>query len=100
MVLKQIILHVIHEVEINSRVIVLQKQMLKYNKETFGRFMQNLTREHEERIKGNNQLRYEINKIKAQVCLYQQYSSIYIISLLSSIIKFWSMNGRLWMKGW
>jgi hypothetical protein len=41
--------------------------MLKYNKETFGRFMQNLTREHEERIKENNKLRYEINKIKAQV---------------------------------
>ncbi|EXX61985.1 hypothetical protein RirG_166020 [Rhizophagus irregularis DAOM 197198w] len=35
--------------------------------ETFGRFMQNLTREHEERIKANNQLRYEINKMKTQV---------------------------------
>jgi hypothetical protein len=56
-----------HEAEINSRVIVLQKQLLKYNKETFGRFMQNLTREHEERIKANNQLRHEINKMKAQV---------------------------------
>ena len=43
-----------HEAEINSRVIVLQEQLLKYNKETFGRFMQNLTREHEERIKANN----------------------------------------------
>ena len=60
-----------HEAEINSRVkyelIVLQKQMLKYNKETFGCFMQNLTREYEERNKANNQLRHEINKIKAQV---------------------------------
>ncbi|GET61981.1 hypothetical protein RIR_jg12079.t1 [Rhizophagus irregularis DAOM 181602=DAOM 197198] len=56
-----------YETEINSRVNVLQKQMLKYNKETFGRFMQNLTREHEERIKANNQLRYEINKMKTQV---------------------------------
>ncbi|CAB4411245.1 unnamed protein product [Rhizophagus irregularis] len=56
-----------HEAEINSRVNVLQKQMLKYNKETFGRFMQNLTREHEERIKANNQLRHEINKMKTQV---------------------------------
>src|SRR4051812_31331967 len=38
-----------HETEINSHeLIVLQKQMLKYNKETFGYFMQNLTREHEE----------------------------------------------------
>ncbi|GBB93327.1 hypothetical protein RclHR1_02150014 [Rhizophagus clarus] len=56
-----------HEAEINSRVNVLQKQMLKYNKETFVRFMQNLTREHEERIKANSQLRYEIIEIKAQV---------------------------------
>ena len=55
------------EAEINSRVIILQKQMLKYNKETLGRFMQNLTREHEERIKENNQLHYEINNMKAQV---------------------------------
>ncbi|PKY33890.1 hypothetical protein RhiirB3_453164 [Rhizophagus irregularis] len=56
-----------HEAEINSRVNVLQKQMLKYNKETFGRFMQNLTKEHEKRIKANNQLRHEINKMKTQV---------------------------------
>ncbi|GBC44620.2 hypothetical protein GLOIN_2v1773502 [Rhizophagus irregularis DAOM 181602=DAOM 197198] len=35
--------------------------------ETFGRFMQNLSREYEERIKANSQLRYEIIEIKAQV---------------------------------
>ena len=29
--------------------------------------MQDLTREHEERIKANNQLRHEINKMKTQV---------------------------------
>ena len=29
--------------------------------------MQNLTREYEERIKANNQLRHEINKMKAQM---------------------------------
>ena len=56
-----------HEAEINSRVIVLQEQLLKYNKETFGRFIQNLTREHEQRIKDNIQLRHEINKMKALV---------------------------------
>ena len=60
-----------HEAEINSRVknelIILQKQLLEYNKETFGRFMQNLTRDHEKRIKENNQLRQEISKMKAQV---------------------------------
>src|SRR6266480_160593 len=56
-----------HEAEINGRVIVLQKQLLKYNKETFGQFMQNLTRDHEKRIKENNQLRQEISKMKAQV---------------------------------
>ena len=56
-----------HEAEINSRIIVLQKQLLKYNKETFSRFMQNLTRDYEKRIKENNQLRQEISKMKAQV---------------------------------
>jgi hypothetical protein len=60
-----------HRAEINDRakyeLIVLQKQLLKYNKETFGRFMQNLTRDHEKRIKENNQLRQEISKMKAQV---------------------------------
>ncbi|CAB4411598.1 unnamed protein product [Rhizophagus irregularis] len=56
-----------HEAEINSRVIILQEQLLKYNKETFDRFMENLTREHEKRIKANNQLRHEINIMKAQV---------------------------------
>ena len=56
-----------HEAEINSRIIVLQKQLLKYNKETFGRFMENLTREYERRIKENNQLRQEISKMKVQV---------------------------------
>ncbi|PKY46622.1 hypothetical protein RhiirA4_444419 [Rhizophagus irregularis] len=42
-----------HRVEINRakyELIVL----LKYNKETYGRFMQNLTRDHEKRIKENN----------------------------------------------
>ncbi|PKC55537.1 hypothetical protein RhiirA1_503177, partial [Rhizophagus irregularis] len=57
----------VHEAEINSWVIVLQEQLLKYNKETFDRFMQNLTREHEKRIKENNQLRQEISNMKAQV---------------------------------
>ena len=56
-----------HEAEINSRVVVLQEQLLKYNKETFGRFMENLTREYERRIKENNQLRQEISKMKVQV---------------------------------
>src|ERR671926_364259 len=56
-----------HEAEINSRVVVLQEQLLKYNKETFGRSMENLTREYERRIKENNQLRQEISKMKVQV---------------------------------
>ena len=56
-----------HEAEINSRIIVLQKHLLKYNKETFGRFMQNLTRNHEKQIKKNNQLCQEISKMRTQV---------------------------------
>ncbi|RIA82542.1 hypothetical protein C1645_835194 [Glomus cerebriforme] len=59
-----------HRAEINQakyELIVLQKQLLKYNKETFGRFMQNLIRNYEKRIKKNNQLHQEISKMKAQV---------------------------------
>jgi hypothetical protein len=60
-----------HEEEINSRVknelIIWQKQLLNYNNETFARFMQELTREHDERIKANQQLRNEIKNMKMQV---------------------------------
>ena len=63
--------------EINSRVknelIIRQKQLLNYNKETFGRFMQDLTREHEEWIMANKQLRHEINKMKAQVKVAEKF---------------------------
>ena len=60
-----------HEAEINSQVknelIIRQKQLLDYNNKPFVRFMQDLAREHEERIMANKQLRHEINKMKAQV---------------------------------
>ena len=45
----------LHKAEINDRVrfelIDLQKQLLKFNEETFDQFIQNLTREYEKRIK-------------------------------------------------
>src|SRR2546429_629621 len=48
-----------HKAEINDRVrYELIEQLLKFNEETFDQFMQNLIREHEKRIKYNNQLRH------------------------------------------
>jgi hypothetical protein len=51
-------------------IIGLKVSLTSYNSnclDTFGRFMQDLTNEHEEQIRANQQLRQEINKIKAQV---------------------------------
>ena len=60
-----------HKKEINCRVIkeldIIYKHLLEYNKNTFGRFMQDLTLKHEERVAGNRQLRHEIEDMKAQV---------------------------------
>ncbi|EXX66063.1 hypothetical protein GLOIN_2v1826331 [Rhizophagus irregularis DAOM 181602=DAOM 197198] len=41
---------------ISEEVAILQKHLLEYNKVTFGRFMQNLTREHEKLIETNHQI--------------------------------------------
>ncbi|CAB4420673.1 unnamed protein product [Rhizophagus irregularis] len=52
---------------ISEEVSILQKHLLEYNKVTFGRFMQNLTKEHEKLIKTNHQIRHEIDTMKKQV---------------------------------
>ncbi|CAB4436299.1 unnamed protein product [Rhizophagus irregularis] len=52
---------------ISEEVVILQKRLLEYNKVTFGRFMQNLTREHEKLIKTNHQIQHEIDTMKKQV---------------------------------
>ncbi|CAB4426126.1 unnamed protein product [Rhizophagus irregularis] len=52
---------------IDEEVTLLQKRLLEYNRATFGRFMQNLTREHERLIEANRQTRHEIDTMKEQV---------------------------------
>src|SRR5271170_2579705 len=60
-----------HEKEINCRVMkkldIIYKHLLEYNRDTFGRFMQDLTLKHGERVAGNRQLRSEIEDMKMQV---------------------------------
>jgi len=60
-----------HEKEINRQVMkeldIIYKHLLDYNRDTFGRFMQNLTLKHEERAASNRQLRSEIEDMKLQV---------------------------------
>ena len=46
---------------------IIYKHLLDYNRDTFGRFMQNLTLKHEERAASNRQLRSEIEDMKLQV---------------------------------
>ncbi|RHZ60177.1 hypothetical protein Glove_357g54 [Diversispora epigaea] len=62
----------IYEEEINRRVKKeldsLSRQLLEYNEKTFGSFMQEITKQLEERVNANNKLRNEIEqqKIKLQ----------------------------------
>src|SRR5271170_8141225 len=60
-----------HEKEINCQVMkeldVIYEYLLKYNRDTFGQFMKDLTREHEQQTTANQQLRSEIEDMKAQV---------------------------------
>lgn len=61
-----------HKVEINYQVmrkldIFKQKLLNKYNRVTFSRFMQDLSREHDERVKANQRLHHEIEDLKIQV---------------------------------
>ena len=45
----------------------LKQHLLEYNRDTFGRFMQNLTKTHESQIETNRQMRLEIDNLKLQV---------------------------------
>ena len=60
-----------HEEEIKRRVIkeldIIYNHLLEYNRDNFGRFMQDLSKKHEERIEGNRQLRHEIENMRMQV---------------------------------
>ena len=60
-----------HEEEINTRVKKeldsLSRQLLEFNEKTFGSFMQEITKELEERVNTNNKLRSEIEQQKIQL---------------------------------
>ncbi|CAH1770518.1 4082_t:CDS:1, partial [Entrophospora sp. SA101] len=60
-----------HEEEINRRVKkglnIFHQQLLKYNVDTFGKFMQGVTRDYEEQVNANKKLRFEIEKMKLQL---------------------------------
>ncbi|RHZ45863.1 hypothetical protein Glove_645g7 [Diversispora epigaea] len=60
-----------HEEEIHCRVKKeldsLSQQLLKFNEKTFGSFMQEITKQHEEWVNANNKLRSEIERQKIQL---------------------------------
>ncbi|CAG8559515.1 22339_t:CDS:1, partial [Dentiscutata erythropus] len=60
-----------HEEEINTRVKKeldsLSRQLLEFNEKTFDPFMQEITKQIEERINANNKLRSEINQQKLKL---------------------------------
>ncbi|GET56612.1 hypothetical protein GLOIN_2v1826331 [Rhizophagus irregularis DAOM 181602=DAOM 197198] len=64
---------------ISEEVSILQKHLLEYNKVTFGRFMQNLTKEHEKLIKTNHQIRHEIDTMKKQVREIEKKTCFHVV---------------------
>ena len=60
-----------HEEEINRRVKKeldnLFQQLLEYNEKTFGSFMQEITKQHEERVNANKKLRCEVEEKKIEL---------------------------------
>jgi len=54
---------------------ILSQQLLKYNVDTFGKFMQGITRDYEEQVNANKKLRFEIEKMKLQL----QFGGRYVI---------------------
>ncbi|PKK61640.1 hypothetical protein RhiirC2_718276 [Rhizophagus irregularis] len=83
-----------YDVEINHWVmrelVNLQQRLLKYNRDTFSRFMQELTREYDERIKANQRLHHEIEDLKMQVITADISSST--LSPLMYVLAFISEN--------
>src|SRR5947207_13547611 len=60
-----------HEEENNCQVMnelkVLFWHLVDYNKQTFGKFMQDIEKEYRERINANKKLRCEINDLKTKL---------------------------------
>ena len=59
------------EEEINRRVKkeldILCQRLLEYNEKTFGKFMREMTMEHEDRVKANKKLRDEVEEKKIEL---------------------------------
>nr|CAG8449713.1 14781_t:CDS:1 [Entrophospora candida]CAG8594764.1 14378_t:CDS:1 [Entrophospora candida] len=53
--------------QVKKEVDVLFQRLLEYNEKTFGKFMQEITIEYEERVNKNKKLRYEIEQQKIQL---------------------------------
>ena len=63
-----------HEEEINQHVKELDVLcQLKYNKETVGSFIENITKDYEQRIKENKKLRDEIERIRLRLQEAEKY---------------------------
>lgn len=71
-------------VRIDEEITFLQKRLLEYKRDTFGRFMQDLAREHEKQIEANRQMRFEIKNIKLRVQDVENYLA-YLKSLSNPI---------------
>ncbi|CAJ0883166.1 3611_t:CDS:1 [Entrophospora sp. SA101] len=60
-----------HEEEINRHVKkeldILCRRLLEYNEETFGKFMREITLEHEKRVNENKKLRYEVEEKRIEL---------------------------------
>ncbi|GBB85909.1 hypothetical protein RclHR1_12340013 [Rhizophagus clarus] len=60
-----------YEEENNHRVMnklkVLSQHLLDYNRQTFGKFMQDIEKDYRERVTANKKMRYEIKNLKMQL---------------------------------
>ncbi|CAG8615310.1 25321_t:CDS:10 [Dentiscutata erythropus] len=61
----------VNEEEINRRVKkevnILCQRLLEHNEKTFGKFMREITMEHEDRVKANKKLRFEVEEKKIEL---------------------------------
>jgi cell division septum initiation protein DivIVA len=62
----------------------LKQQLLEYNRDTFGQFMQDLNKTHEKQIEANRQMRLEIKDLKLRVQEVENYLA-YLRSLSNPI---------------
>ncbi|CAG8603485.1 15777_t:CDS:1, partial [Cetraspora pellucida] len=46
---------------------ILCQRLLEHNEKTFGKFMQEITMEHEDRVKANKKLRCEVEEKKIEL---------------------------------